>query len=45
MAEKGRLKVQCFVDDTYVPVDGSRALLVPSAGQTGESREVNLVTN
>ncbi|MDU4884109.1 MAG: peptidoglycan-binding domain-containing protein [Clostridium celatum] len=45
MAEKGRLKVQCFVGDTYVPVDGSRALLVPSAGQTGESREVNLVTN
>lgn len=45
MAEKGRLKVQCFVGDTYIPVDGSRALLVPSAGQTGESREVNLVTN
>ena len=45
MAEKGRLKLQCFVGDTYIPVDGSRALLVPSAGQTGESREVNLVTN
>ena len=45
MAEKGRLKVQCFVGDTYIPVDGSRALLVPSAGQTGESREVNLETN
>lgn len=45
MAEKGRLKVQCFVGDTYIPVDGSKALLVPSAGQTGESREVNLVTN
>ena len=45
MAEKGRLKLQCFVGDTYIPVDGSRAVLVPSAGQTGESREVNLVTN
>lgn len=45
MAEKGRLKVQCFVGDTYIPVDGSKAVLVPSAGQTGESKEVNLVTN
>lgn len=45
MAEKGRLKLQCFVGDTYIPVDGSKAVLVPSAGQTGESREVNLVTN
>ena len=23
MADKGRLKIQCFVGDTYVPVDGS----------------------
>ena len=45
MAEKGRLKVQCFVGDTYIPVDRSKAILVPSAGQTGESKEVNLVTN
>ena len=45
MAEKGRLKVQCFVGDTYIPVDGSKAVLVPSSGQTGESKEVNLVTN
>lgn len=45
MAEKGRLKVQCFVGDTYIPVDGSKAVLVPSSGQIGESKEVNLVTN
>ena len=31
--------------DTYIPVDGSKAVLVPSSGQTGESKEVNLVTN
>ena len=45
MAEKGRLKIQCFVNDTYIPVDGTRAILRPSAGQEGESKEVNLVTN
>ena len=45
MADKGRLKLQCFVGDTYIPVDGSKAVLVPSAGQTGESKEVNLATN
>lgn len=45
MAEKGRLKIQCYVNDTYIPVDGSKAILKPSAGQEGESKEVNLVTN
>ena len=45
MAEKGRLKIQCYVNGTYIPVDGSRAILKPSSGQTGESKEVNLVTN
>lgn len=45
MADKGRLKLQCFVGDTYIPVDGSKAVLVPSAGQTGDSKEVNLATN
>lgn len=45
MADKGRLKIQCFVGDTYIPVDGSKATLVPSTGQKGDSKEVNLVTN
>ena len=45
MAEKGRLKIQCFVGDTYIPVDGSKAVLIPSANETGDSKEVNLVTN
>ena len=45
MAEKGRLKIQCYVNDTYIPVDGTKAILKPSAGQEGESKEVNLVTN
>ena len=45
MAEKGRLKIQCYVNDTYIPIDGTKAILRPSAGQEGESKEVNLVTN
>ena len=45
MAEKGSLKIQCFVNDTYIPVDGTKAILKPAAGQEGESKEINLVTN
>ena len=45
MADKGRLKIQCFVGDTYIPVDGSKVILLPSTGQKGESKEISLVTN
>ena len=45
MAGKGRLKIQCFVGDTYVPVDGSNITLVSTSGQTNDNKEVNLVTN
>ncbi len=45
MADKGRLKIQCFVGDTYVPVDGSNITLVSASGQTNDNKEVNLVTN
>lgn len=45
MADKGRLKIQCFVGDTYIPVEGSKVVLVPSSGEIGDSKEVNLVTN
>ena len=49
MADKGRLKIQCFVGDTYEPVEGSRAILVPSQGNSGGNlggnNQVNLVTN
>ncbi|MBM6860827.1 spore cortex-lytic protein, partial [Clostridium saudiense] len=45
MAEKGRLKIQCYLNGTYIPVDGSKAIIRPSSGQEGESKEVNLVTN
>ena len=34
MAEQGGLKVQCFIEDSYVPIDKIRATLTPSAGQT-----------
>ena len=40
MAEKGSLKIQCFVNDTYIPVDGTKAILKPAAGQEGESKEI-----
>ena len=45
MAEQGGLKVQCFVDGTYVPIDNIRATLVPSQGEGGESKQVDLSTN
>ena len=33
MAEQGGLKVQCFVNDSYVPIDKIRATLTPAEGQ------------
>lgn len=45
MAQKGRLKVQCFKNGTYIPIEGGKAILVPSPGQQGESKEVTLTTN
>lgn len=45
MADKGRLKIQCFVGDTYIPVDGSKITLVSSSGESSDNKEVNLVTN
>ena len=45
MAEKGKLKIQCFKGDTYIPVDGSKAILTPAQGQEGETKEVILSTN
>lgn len=45
MADKGRLKIQCFKGDTYIPIDGSKATLVPSVNESGNSKEVKLVTN
>ena len=35
MADKGRLKIQCFVGDTYVPVDGSNITLVSTFNPAG----------
>ena len=45
MAEKGGLKLQCFVGDTYIPIEGIKATLVSSPGSGGESKEVDLTTN
>ena len=45
MAEKGGLKLQCFVGDTYIPIDGIKATLVSSQGSTGGNKEIELTTN
>ena len=45
MAEQGGLKVQCFVNDSYIPIDKIRATLTPSEGQVGDSKTIDLTTN
>ncbi|MGL5379358.1 peptidoglycan-binding protein [Clostridium sp.] len=45
MAQKGRLKIQCFSGDTFIPVDKTKVTVSPSAGYEGESREILLTTN
>ena len=45
MAEQGGLKIQCFVEDSYVPVDKVTATLTPAEGQVGESQSIDLTTN
>ena len=45
MAKQGGLKVQCFVNDSYVPIDKIRATLTPADGQGGEGRTIDLTTN
>ena len=45
MAEQGGLKIQCFVNDSYVPIDKIRATLTPAEGQVGEGRTIDLTTN
>ncbi|MDQ0150169.1 peptidoglycan-binding protein [Eubacterium multiforme] len=32
MADKGRLKIQCFSGDDYIPVEGCRATIIPREG-------------
>ena len=44
MAEKGRLKIQCFNGDTYVPVTGSKIIVSPGSGSQG-SGTIELSTN
>lgn len=45
MAEKGRLKIQCFSGDTFIPVDGTRIVVTPGQGTTGTSTSIDLTTN
>ena len=45
MAEKGRLKIQCFEGDTYKPVDGARIFVSPAAGNQATNGNIELSTN
>ena len=45
MAEKGRLKIQCFNGDTYIPISGSKIIIVPSTGSQGSGNSIELSTN
>ena len=44
MAQKGRLKVQSFVNESYIPVENTRIVIRPSVGGA-ETKEIVLSTN
>lgn len=44
MAQKGRLKVQCFVNETYLPVENSKITIRPSFGGP-ETKDIVLSTD
>ncbi|MBE6072289.1 MAG: spore cortex-lytic protein [Clostridium butyricum] len=44
MADIGRLKVQCFRRDDYVPVDGAK-ITIRGTGEFATTRTINLTTN
>ena len=41
---QGRLKVQCFVNETYIPVDNTKITIRPSQGGA-DSKEIVLSTD
>lgn len=45
MAEKGRLKIQCFKSNTYIPVDNTKIIVTPSEGSNNNANEIVLSTN
>lgn len=46
MADKGRLKIQCYNGkNTYIPVDGTTILVIPTGGSTADAKEYKLTTN
>ena len=44
MADVGRLKVQCFGRDDYIPVDGAK-ITIKGTGAFATTRVINLTTN
>lgn len=45
MAQIGRLKIQCYKDGTYIPIDGSKITITPSSSNSDGSTPINVVTN
>ncbi|MGL4330714.1 MAG: spore cortex-lytic protein, partial [Clostridium sp.] len=45
MADKGRLKIQCFNNDTYIPVEGTKILVTSAVGTPGKTTNIELTTN
>ncbi|MGL5353540.1 MAG: peptidoglycan-binding domain-containing protein [Clostridium sp.] len=45
MADKGRLKIQCFNSDTYIPVEGTKILVTSAVGTPGKTTNIELSTN
>lgn len=45
MAQVGRLKVECYQDGTYIPIDGSKITVTASDRPEDVNKEIKLTTN
>lgn len=45
MAQIGKLKIQCYKNGTYIPIDGSKITVTPSDGSTFSAAPINITTN
>lgn len=45
MAQIGRLKVECYKDGTYIPIEGSKITVSPSEGSGFGTSPINIVTD
>lgn len=45
MTQIGRLKIQCYKDGTYIPIEGSKITIMPSNKSQLSGNQINLKTN